>query len=269
MNKKEGEQGSAIILAILLLAFFMALSMNMFFIAREKSKNAGVKAAGVRVLSNIDGGASVGYYELALASNYVTEGEEGRGVTTEAVTPPLVAAQDITWISPDGDNITDNARQGVLLANYLNFMGTRMNAVVIPARKSTSGNGWLERENTTTGNITTPVTEMWSTAPAATENDEIPSVGGYKIMRNGNIRRLQMGPRTGTLVNVDTVPAVIPNDNRVVVRYVKRMRIRAGNDTGNNIGDLSYRVECERTLTMNGAQVDSDELTEILVTFEN
>ena len=46
MKKKSRERGSAIILAILLLSFFMALSLNMFFIAQKKSERAGVKAKG-------------------------------------------------------------------------------------------------------------------------------------------------------------------------------------------------------------------------------
>ncbi len=271
MKKKEGEKGSAIILAILLLAFFMALSMNMFFIAREKSKNAGVKAAGVRVLSNIDGGASIGYYELALASSYVTEGEVCRD-TTQAGTPiPFVTPENITWISPDEDSITDTARRGVLLGNYLNFIGTRMdNTALTPARRSTTaGTGWLERVDRVTGNVTTPITELWSVASDTTSiNNEIPSVGGYKIMRNADgSRMLQIGTRTGALTNIDTVPNPIPADRRIVSNYVKRMRINAGD----NIGNLRYRVECERTVTMQAltAEVESDELTGILVIFEN
>ena len=42
MSKKDSENGSAIVLAILLLSFFMALSLNMFFIAQKKSERAGV-----------------------------------------------------------------------------------------------------------------------------------------------------------------------------------------------------------------------------------
>lgn len=39
MKKKiDKEKGSAIILAILVLAFFMALSMNMFFMAQKSLK---------------------------------------------------------------------------------------------------------------------------------------------------------------------------------------------------------------------------------------
>ena len=74
MSKKDSENGSAIVLAILLLSFFMALSLNMFFIAQKKSERAGVKAKGVKVLTNIDGGASIAYYELKRASDYVTDG---------------------------------------------------------------------------------------------------------------------------------------------------------------------------------------------------
>lgn len=112
MSKKDSENGSAIVLAILLLSFFMALSLNMFFIAQKKSERAGVKAKGVKVLTNIDGGASIAYYELKRASDYVTDGIDLVPQKTEVITVGAVTATGIN---------------GVVLENYNQFMSERLN----------------------------------------------------------------------------------------------------------------------------------------------
>ena len=125
MKKKiDKEKGSAIILAILVLAFFMALSMNMFFMAQKKSERAGVKAKGVRVLSNISGGASIGYYELSRASNFVTNGVARRtntgqvivwnGITYSAVTVTISA---LSTTSPTA------VFNGMVMEKYQQYFG--------------------------------------------------------------------------------------------------------------------------------------------------
>ncbi|BDU49579.1 hypothetical protein [Haliovirga abyssi] len=68
------EKGSAIILAILILSFFMALSMNMFYISRQKANKATIKIKGNKVLSKIDVGASLGALEYATAILYEQPG---------------------------------------------------------------------------------------------------------------------------------------------------------------------------------------------------
>ncbi len=72
--KKLKEQGSAMVLAVLILAFFMTLSLNMYFLAEKKAQRAGVKSEGTVILSDIDASSTLGYYELFLASEYLTKG---------------------------------------------------------------------------------------------------------------------------------------------------------------------------------------------------
>ncbi len=72
--KKFKEQGSAMVLAVLILSFFMTLSLNMYFLAEKKAQRAGVKSEGTVILSDIDASSTLGYYELYLASEYLTKG---------------------------------------------------------------------------------------------------------------------------------------------------------------------------------------------------
>lgn len=71
---KNNERGSAILLAILLLAFFMALTMSMYFLAQKKAESAGLKLMGTQELANVDLGTSLAYYEISLASELQKKG---------------------------------------------------------------------------------------------------------------------------------------------------------------------------------------------------
>lgn len=68
------KKGSALVFSVLMLAFFLALSLNIFFLARKKAERAGVKVAGEVTNQNIDIASSLGYQELQLAEKFVREG---------------------------------------------------------------------------------------------------------------------------------------------------------------------------------------------------
>lgn len=72
--KTKKNKGSAMVLSILLLAFFMALSLNMFYITMKKGQRAGFKVKGQTVFSGIDESTTVGYHELYLAGELVNIG---------------------------------------------------------------------------------------------------------------------------------------------------------------------------------------------------
>lgn len=71
MKKK---QGSAMVLAVLMLAFFMTLSLNMYFLAENKAKRAQSRSEFISVVGDIDSSSTLGYYELYLASEYIIKG---------------------------------------------------------------------------------------------------------------------------------------------------------------------------------------------------
>lgn len=68
------KKGSALVFSVLILSFFLAISLNIFFLARKKSERAGVKVAGERITNNIDIASSIGYQELLIAENFVRIG---------------------------------------------------------------------------------------------------------------------------------------------------------------------------------------------------
>lgn len=68
------KKGSALVFSVLMLSFFLAISLNIFFQARKKAERAGVKVQGERTTNNIDIASSLGYQELKLAEKFVSEG---------------------------------------------------------------------------------------------------------------------------------------------------------------------------------------------------
>lgn len=68
------KKGSALVFSVLMLSFFLAISLNIFFQARKKAERAGVRVQGERTTNNIDIASSLGYQELQLAEKFVREG---------------------------------------------------------------------------------------------------------------------------------------------------------------------------------------------------
>jgi len=82
MDKKK--RGSALILAILILSFFMALTMNMYYMAQKKSERAGIKSLGIKSLGEINFGSALGMYEYRLSQWFEQGVTEGIGDTEQA-----------------------------------------------------------------------------------------------------------------------------------------------------------------------------------------
>ena len=68
------KKGSAIILTVLLLGFFTAMSLNIYYIGQKKAETAGDKKAGEQLTNDIDIASSIIYQEAYLAENFVRLG---------------------------------------------------------------------------------------------------------------------------------------------------------------------------------------------------
>lgn len=68
------EKASAMVMAVLILAFFMTLSLNMYFLAGNKAERATFRSEGTTIMGDMDASTTLGYYELFVASEYITKG---------------------------------------------------------------------------------------------------------------------------------------------------------------------------------------------------
>lgn len=281
-KKRNREDGSAIILAILVLAFFMALSMNMFFLAQEKSKRAGVKAKGVRVLSNIDGGASIGYYELSRASNLVTNGVARRANTGQVIVWNGITYSAVTvTISALSTTAPTTVLNGIVMEKYQQYFGgfvdtttqavvggfvdnTTVPAIVRPLRNAPSDSAmWFNRDSGESS--VTKINELWTTTMQTDINNDTPSIGGFRIKRTG---------ADGTGNRVLTINGAQTNQIEETVAGLKNKEIRATYIKTLNLpdGNLTYSITVERVVKYadnpSEIEIESDELETITVLFQ-
>lgn len=106
------DNGSAIILAILLLTFAMALSLNMFYMAQKKSERAGSKKKGIKIESNIDGGSSIAYFEL----NYA-KALENQKISVNDTSTPSALNQYTDYFAAFAEEVTSS---GTIITRIIN-----------------------------------------------------------------------------------------------------------------------------------------------------
>lgn len=236
MNKK---QGSAMVLAILLLSFFMALSLNMWYISQKKAQRAGDIVIGNRELTDIDSSSTLGYYEFYLATEYMVNGfvtsPSSYTLTTTNGTMNYTSGTAFTT-TYEGINL-ENERQyfGAYLDTSGSALSTSSNAIlkeeVIENHKLKSRN-WATKADGITGSA---ITELWYDT-----NEK--SVGGYEITSlivgvtpvTTNNFKVVVGATSGTEVDVATI-------------YEKTIHFPG--TTKNE--SITYKVEVTRNSTIN------------------
>ena len=254
MNKKKG---SAMILAILLLAFFMALSLNMWFISQKKAQRAGDKIIGNSVLTDIDGSSTLGYYEFYLATEYMTKGF----VTTGTYTVP---ASTVDYTS--GGAITPTI-QGIWLENEKEYFGSYLSTsgalnsnsnALLKEDNIDSNNKLRERNWEVTGGAI--VNELWEASDWTAQE----SFGKYKIST-------VLVDGVGVSNSADLLPKLNTNPltpKKIETNYVKNINLTTSNSNKNE--ETSYIITVKRTsnvtLSSGAIQFDSDQIEEIIVT---
>jgi len=109
---KKKEKGSALILAILILTFFMALTMNMYYMAQKKSERAGKRSKGIKSLGEISFGSALGMYEYRLAQWFE------QGVIEGAIGTNTETADKLYDVTENGGTATNAA---IRITNYSDY----------------------------------------------------------------------------------------------------------------------------------------------------
>lgn len=239
MNKK---QGSAMVLAILLLSFFMALSLNMWYISQKKAQRAGDIVIGNRVLTDIDSSSTLGYYEFYLATEYMVNGfvtsPSSYTLTTTNGTMNYTSGTAFTT-TYEGINL-ENERQyfGAYLDTSGSALSTSSNAIlkeeVIENHKLKSRN-WATKADGITGSA---ITELWYDT-----NEK--SVGGYEITS------LIVGATSVTPLTTDNFKVLVgaTSGTEVDVATIYEKTIHFPGTTKNK--SITYKVEVTRNSTIN------------------
>jgi hypothetical protein len=106
------KRGSAIILAVLLLSFFTAIALAVFYLGGKKGERAYLKVQGEEVSNDIDMGATLGYYDAYISEQFVRKGKVYRTVTGSA-------HPDAEDSYPDMDDIKSRLGTSLDSLNYI------------------------------------------------------------------------------------------------------------------------------------------------------
>ncbi|MBN1470103.1 MAG: hypothetical protein JXM74_05415 [Fusobacteriaceae bacterium] len=258
------QQGSALILAILLLAFFMALSLNMLTISRAKAQRAGDAVIGNKVLSDSDSASTLGYYEYNLALEYVKKGFVT--TTTYSLTVGGILSTTTSNITIEGISLSSDRDY---FGSYINKKGTGF---------VTDANAFLQSETTTgSGSTLKLVSRNWN-ANAGGELRDLwynvtgTSIGGYKIFslqaKTGvtTTSVVSNGALVGATSVFNTNVSSVVGD--VITVYSKNIVFNSS-DTAIN-GNSTYVVYVTRKSVFNGIKsenqrIESDTLESIVV----
>ncbi len=266
-SKNNNEKGSAIILAILLLAFFMALTMSMYFLAEKKAEMAGLKSRGTKELASIDSGTSIAYYEMGLASMLQKTGiiDRGQNFDISATTggPYLSAAAgelERNVQMPGGGDTTNLTLQALTIEDYTDYfsMGltqdydgrkdsneedilfTSINDIRIPA--DINGIPTTNYNKEWHGGMLTNNGRLWTgTTPA--------SIGGYKIT-------------SGTVTN--------PTDGSNEINYTKEIVLNEGASGSDQlaiqaIGEFRYKIEVVERVNVAGGDIQDSDIDDFII----
>lgn len=231
MNKK----GSALVFSVLMLAFFLALSLNIFFQARKKAERAGVKVAGERTTNNIDMASSLGYQELRLADTFVRLGFPYSNAFITSLGSPYEPYPDITgstkssiYLLDDGSYL--NQYPGIQINNFIDYFSSQWNIGDTSSQKIIVGEeieaGEVERRMWLAGGVENKLIPLWS--PSATGS----SIGGY------------------TIKSSPTLPTADPSETTLTAVYEKFIRLNevvSGSVT--LIPESVFRIEVTESFT--------------------
>lgn len=273
---KKKENASAIVLAILMLAFFMALSLNMYYLTKKKGEKAAAKARGVEVTGEIDRGSSLGYYELFLADQYVSNGffldkdnpavsANGYDNGTYSYSEPTSNADRYTQISEESSPQITATLAGIFLNNYNEYFaslwdsGVAGDALLISEKvddmKVVSRN-WLDPPD---GKIK----RLWE---YSSDGDKM-SVGGYRIddSKTPFIDGVATAVSSGEKLESKMIAAG-NGDHSLTVYYKKELTVPSSG--GIEAGQYSITYEEDVNFTVSGSaisRINSDNGDQIIV----
>ena len=241
MNKK---QGSAMVLAILLLSFFMALSLNMWYISQKKAQRAGDIVIGNRVLTDIDSSSTLGYYEFYLATEYMVNGF----VTSPSSYTLLTTTTNATMNYTSGTAFTPTY-EGISLENERQYFGSYISTT---GALSSTANAILEKDEIVGGKLKSrtwnrtfagaKITELW-------ENSTGESVGGYKIISLKVKPIIASTYNTLDTTDINAFTTAINGVGSYNIKTIYEKTIHFPGTTKNE--SITYKVEVTRNSTIN------------------
>ena len=237
------KKGSALVFSVLMLAFFLALSLNIYFLARKKAERAGVKVRGEKTTNNIDIASSLGYQELFLAQNFV---RLGFLYTTEhdLIKDPspfdnssdtddnIITLGSATYLRPsDGTYI--NKYAGIHLTNFIDYFTSHweyseggensQKLIVLETSEPNKNRMWQS------AGIPQKAFPLWSYNFNNLPESKQFSIGGYSLTEISTGTQIHTGSRPQKWIMNKTDGNV--NTKEFSAKYIKTIRLDASFDS--------------------------------------
>jgi len=272
------KKGSALILSILMLSFFMTITLTMYYIARNRNKRSIYKIKGMRISSGLDSGSAIAHYELYLADEYVSRGYPYDvtttygalyGVDTYPTTPPSFTTQ---YTTEDGITVKPIKHYtGVVLNNYNEYFGAKWDPTITGSAVAISGNAqpWIAEDKVIGSDVVSrawmnntgeKIVRLW-TLNTTTGGIGAVSVGGYRLIESG------VGATTPTAImgNLSAVNPTNIADGVTVLVYEKILSIDKKILEVTDTETEKYKITYEEKITTSGGKIVVDELEEMTV----
>lgn len=119
------KKGSAIILAVLLLSFFTAIALAVFYLGEKKGERAYLKVQGEEVSNDIDMGSTLAYYEAYMAEQFVRKGKvysksHAHYVSNKTYEVDLTTSET-SYVTASGTPPTASYFSGINLKTYIDY----------------------------------------------------------------------------------------------------------------------------------------------------
>lgn len=261
-------KGSALVFSVLMLAFFLALSLNIYFVARKKAERAGVKVTGEKTTNNINMSSSIGYQELLLAEAFVREGfpyttSHPAGSSTNSlgfdnyyddVGNPITSGDGFYLDLTDGTYSESYA--GIQVNNFIDFFSAnwKYDAVSNSDQKiiigeETDSFGNIKRTWQSAG-ISDKRTQLWED-----DADTLQSIGGYRFIENNELTN----PISPSSSNPPS-----NNDDPYQATYQKEISLPSyiGSTT---VDGVNFTITVTESFKSNGSEISERKITSFIV----
>lgn len=183
------KKGSSLVLAVLILGFFTAMSMNIYYISQKKAENAGDKKYGEQRINEIDIASSIIYQEAYLAENFVRKGaaySSDHTASKDTYTEPTEDSIYLEYDSDSGEWTYGETYYGIQLNDISEYFDSNWDYTKDDSGGNTGADsqktiiseeveeGEVESRVWQTGEIPSKITKLW-------DNSDLLSIGGYKL----------------------------------------------------------------------------------------
>jgi hypothetical protein len=285
------KKGSAIVLAVLLLSFFTAIALAVFYLGGKKGERAYLKVIGEEVSNDVDMGSSLAYYDAYISEQFVRKGkvydytvhsragdkDEYPALSSMAVST-MSSVDTLNYISSDSIPSSGYYYLGIRLSSYINYfasswdynLGTTANKykpyiAIDTFNKTTPSNpilayrSWQEDED--------KVNRLWVYNGKWDDKEgEAMTVGGYRLEKI-EVNGVEIYPDAdGDGVDDDLkiqdvledavgLSSATTSDSwSVATTYVKRIRM----DGGTDIGKVYFKMQAVHNATIKFDDTDLD-----------